>query len=123
MELTNFNHGVGQNSYHLVWKPKYCWDIFKFSWVKKDCEAILGEAAKRYGMHIYELEVMHDHVHCFLEIPPTMSVSKALPIISPLSFTNIPSRNTDVRAIFDLMNMPPLCRNCAREKSYVYPKE
>ena len=100
MELTNFNHSVGQNSYHLVWKPKYCWDIFKFPWVKKDCEAILGEAALKYGMHIYELEVMHDHVHCFLEIPPTMSVSKALNLLKGYSAYKLFAKHKWLRSYF-----------------------
>ena len=81
MEATKFAHGVGQNSYHLVWKPKYSWDVFKFPWMRKDCEAILIEDAKRYNIKIYELEVMEDHVHVFVEIPPDMSVSKALHLL------------------------------------------
>ena len=85
MELTNFAHGVGQNSYHLVWKPKYAWDCFKFPWVKQDCEAILKEAVVRYGLQLYELEVMPDHVHIFVEIPPSMSVSKALNLLKGFS--------------------------------------
>ena len=85
MVLTNFSHSVGQNSYHLVWKPKYSWDIFKFPWVKKDCEAILNEAVLRYGMILYELEVVSDHVYCFVEIPSIMSVSKALNILKGYS--------------------------------------
>jgi len=85
MELKNFSHGVGQNSYHLVWKPKFSWGVFKFPWVKKDCESILREAAERYNLFIYELEVMPDHVHCFVEVPSTMSVSKALNLLKGFS--------------------------------------
>ena len=71
IEITNFAHGVGQNSFHLVWKPKYAWDCFKFPGVKADSEVILKEAISRYGMQLYELEVMLDHVHCFVKVPPT----------------------------------------------------
>lgn len=85
MEITNFSHAVGQNSYHLVWKPKYSWNCFKFQWVKNDCEAIINEAVLRYKLKLYELEVMPDHVHVFVEIPPTMSVSKALNLIKGYS--------------------------------------
>lgn len=85
MELTNFSHSVGQNSYHLVWKPKYSWDIFEFPWIKKDCEAILNEAALRYKIQVYELEVMEDHVHIFVEVPPTMSVCNALNLLKGFS--------------------------------------
>jgi putative transposase len=100
MELTNFEHGVGQNSYHLVWKPKYAWDVFKFPWVQKDCVAILNEAALRYNMHIYELEVMQDHVHCFVEIPPTMCVSKALNLLKGFSSYKLFQKHKWLRRYF-----------------------
>ena len=100
METTNFSHGVGQNSYHLVWKPKYAWDVFKFPWVKADCEAILGEAAKRYGITLYELEVMPDHIHCFAEIPPTMSISKALNLLKGYSSYKLFQKHKWLRAYF-----------------------
>ena len=100
METTNFSHGVGQNSYHLVWKPKYSWDCFKFEWVKKDCEAILNEAVLRYGMTIYEMEVMPDHIHIFVEIPPTMSISKALNLLKGYSSFKLFQRQPWLRKYF-----------------------
>ena len=100
MEITNFSHGVGQNSYHLVWKPKYSWDCFKFPWVKKDCETILNEAVLRYGMTLYELEVMSDHIHCFVEIPPTMSVSKALNLLKGYSAYKLFAKHKWLRKYF-----------------------
>jgi putative transposase len=100
MEITNFAHGIGQNSYHLVWKPKYAWDVFKFPWVKQDCEAILNEAVSRYGMTLYELEVMPDHVHCFVEIPPTMSVSKALNLLKGYSSYKLFAKHKWMRTYF-----------------------
>lgn len=80
-EITKFSHSVGQNSYHFVWKPKWSWDIFKFPWVKNDCEAILRDTAGRHKIKIYQLEVMSDHIHLFAEVPPTMSVSKAFQLL------------------------------------------
>jgi putative transposase len=83
--LNNFRHGVGQNAYHLVWRPKYAKDPFKFALVQQDCEQFLYEIALQYGFEIYELQVMPDHVHLFVEIPPTMSVSKALQLFKGIS--------------------------------------
>jgi len=100
METTNFSHGVGQNSYHLVWKPKYSWDCFKFEWVKKDCEAILREAVLRYSMTIYEMEVMPDHIHIFVEVPPTMSVSKALNLLKGYSSFKLFQKHKWLRKYF-----------------------
>jgi len=100
METTNFAHGVGQNSFHLVWKPKYSWDCFKFPWVRKDCETILREAVLRYDMTLYELEVMPDHVHCFVEVPPTMSVSKALNLLKGYSSYKLFRKHAWLRRYF-----------------------
>ena len=86
--LNNFRHGVGQNAYHLVWRPKYAKDPFKFALVRQDCERFLHEIARRYGFEIYELQVMPDHVHLFVEIPPTMSVSKALHCLKEFLLTS-----------------------------------
>jgi putative transposase len=69
----------------LVWKPKYAKDPFKFDLVRKDCEQFLREIAQQYGFEIYELHVMPDHVHLFVEIPPTMCVSKALQLFKGIS--------------------------------------
>ena len=100
MEIKNFRHGVGQNSYHFVWKPKYAWDCFKFLKVKQDCDAILKDAAVRYGMTIFELEVMQDHVHLFTDLPPTMSVSRALHLIKGYSAYHLFRKHPWLRRYF-----------------------
>ena len=71
--LNNFNHGVGQNAYHLVWKPKYAKDPFKFDLVRKDCEQFLREIAQQYSFEVYELQVMPDHIHLFVKCSPVDS--------------------------------------------------
>jgi putative transposase len=78
--LNNNRHSVGQNAYHLVWKPKYAFPIFELENLRQDCEAILLSIAKQWSFDVYELKVMSDHVHLFIECPPTISVSKALQI-------------------------------------------
>jgi len=83
--LNNFCHGVGQNAYHLVWKPKYAKDPFKFVGLRADCERFLREIAEQYKFIIYELVIEPDHVHLFVEIKPTMSVSKALQLFKGIS--------------------------------------
>ena len=98
--LNNFNHGVGQNAYHLVWKPKYAKDPFKFEIVRKHCEKFLREIALKYHFEIYELQVMPDHVHLFVEIPPTMSVSKALQLFKGISSFKLFRQHPWLRAHF-----------------------
>ena len=79
--LNHHRHGVGQNAYHLVWKPKYAKDPFKFEIVRNHCDQFLREIAHDKGMEIFELQVEPDHVHMFVGIPPTMTICKALQLL------------------------------------------
>ena len=79
--LSCFSHGVGQNAFHLVWKPKYAMDPFKFEIVRKHCEQFLREIAELHNITIFELHVEIDHIHLFVDLPPVMSVSRALQLL------------------------------------------
>jgi putative transposase len=76
--LQHLSHAVGQNSFHLIWKFKWARDPCVFAPVRAVCTAAIRRAAHRASMRIIELEVMPDHVHCFVDLPPTLSVSEAL---------------------------------------------
>ena len=89
MDIKHNNHSVGQNSYHLVWKPKYSRDFLKFEPIANLCEACIRNVAHRFKFEIFEMEVMPDHIHLFLDIPPTMSVSKALQLLKGFSSKKI----------------------------------
>jgi len=78
-------HSAGQNAYHLVWKTKYSAPIFNSTVYHKVCEGAIKQAAINHGMHIYELQIMPDHVHLFVDIPSTMPVSKALQLFKGIS--------------------------------------
>jgi putative transposase len=77
-ELKHRAHSVGQNAFHLVWKPKKAKDFLRFERVNKVCEGSIRLIAFQSKCKIYELQVMPDHIHLFVELPPTISVSKAL---------------------------------------------
>ena len=79
--LTHYPHSVGQNAFHLVWKPKYAKDPFKFKVVREHCEQFLREIAETHKIEVFELQVQPDHVHMFAGLPPTMSVSKAIQLL------------------------------------------
>ena len=85
LNLKHLNHGVGQNCYHLVWKPKYVLHIFKSDAYCRICKGALRQIAFNYHLHIYELQVIPDHVHLFVDLLPTMSVAKALQFFNGIS--------------------------------------
>ena len=49
------------------------------------CRRLFYEIAERYGYKILALEVMEDHVHLFLEMHPTHSVSKTFQLFKGIS--------------------------------------
>ena len=79
--LVSHSHGVGQNAFHLVWKPKYAMDPFKFAQLREYCELFLRDIAHAQRMEVFELQVEADHIHMFVGLPPTMSVSCALQLL------------------------------------------
>jgi putative transposase len=83
--LRHRSHSVGQNAFHLVWKPKYSSSFLRFGPVNKVCTGTLRMIATQNGMEIYELQVMPDHIHLFVELPPTICVSKALQLFKGIS--------------------------------------
>ncbi|NLX39268.1 MAG: IS200/IS605 family transposase [Methanothrix sp.] len=78
MELRGFSHGYGQITYHIVLVPKYRYRIFSNRQVKKDCESILNNICMEHGYKIHAMEIVEDHVHLFLELYPSVSLSKVV---------------------------------------------
>jgi putative transposase len=76
-ELISHAHSYGQNCYHFIWAPKYRIPFLKVRDIRKVCEGVLRMIAIQKGMTLHELRVMEDHIHCFIEIPPRISVSQA----------------------------------------------
>ena len=74
MNVFSTAYGCGQNSFHLVWKPKYAYSILVGE-IKAYCEEVLGQIAEKYGYVVHALEVMPDHIHMFVTFKPSDSVS------------------------------------------------
>ena len=70
--------------YHLVWIPKYRKYIFGqelSQYAKGEFEKI----AEEYEFKIDTMEVMEDHVHVFVEVPPKYSPAQVVQIMKIIS--------------------------------------
>ena len=67
-------HAVWDCKYHLVWCPKYRFQILTGE-VGKSMREILRELCRQKEIIILEGNVQADHVHLLLSIPPKYSVS------------------------------------------------
>lgn len=70
-------HTTHRHMYHIVWLPKYRKKILEGK-VKKRLEELLREWAEVNSWEIQELNIQIDHVHMVIQLPPSISVSKAV---------------------------------------------
>ena len=74
----NLNHGVGLNQHHFEWCPKYRYKCMRRQEIAAQMEQILREIAKEKGILIHDIAVDADHIHLFVSLPFSMSVSQAM---------------------------------------------
>ncbi len=72
MEIKRSSSAVWELAYHIVWCPKYRWHLS--SAVQSDLKDLIYFISKDHGWEVKELEVMPDHIHLFIGVPPTTSI-------------------------------------------------
>lgn len=71
-EYKSLSHCKYLVQYHLVWCPKFRFNVLKGN-VEEALKRILAEICTKYEYEILELEVMPDHVHVFVSAKPTIA--------------------------------------------------
>ena len=74
-----------RSSFHLVFVPKYRYNMFRSEYVKVIAKEFFKGIAAKYGMVLHALEIASDHVHMFVEIPIRISVWHAIRLLKALS--------------------------------------
>jgi len=77
-------HAVYELKYHLVWVPKYRARILGGE-VSKYLKDVFKQIAEEYEFKIDVMEVIEDHVHMFIEAPPSYSPSDLVQIMKSIS--------------------------------------
>lgn len=70
------SHTVWDCKYHLAWVIKYCFSILGGD-VGARCRELLREIARSKKMIIYAGSISRDNAALLIEIPPSLSVSRA----------------------------------------------
>lgn len=79
MKIKKQAHTVYQTQYHIVWIPKYRYEVLVDGVDKYLEKALDTYLADRYpDVHITERNIQKDHVHLLIEIPPKYAVSKVV---------------------------------------------
>ncbi|HHJ00795.1 MAG TPA: IS200/IS605 family transposase [Candidatus Aerophobetes bacterium] len=74
-ELKRTDHAVYELKYHFVWIPKYRKKVLTEE-IKEKLKKIFLQIAEEYDFEIIEQQVMSDHVHLFLSVPPRYSPAR-----------------------------------------------
>ena len=77
-------HAIYDLKYHFVWVPKYR-KLILTGPIAESLKEIFRGIAERYEMEIDTMEVMPDHVHLFLVVPPKYSPGKVVQIMKSVS--------------------------------------
>ena len=70
-------HAVWDCKYHIVWCPKFRFQILKGE-VGKSVREIIRKLCQQKGVEIVEGNVQADHIHLLLSIPPKYSVAQVV---------------------------------------------
>ena len=65
---------------HVVWTPKYRRAVL-INGVETRLEQIIRDAAKEKGVDILALNIMPDHVHLLINVPPSVGLHKIVKLM------------------------------------------
>jgi putative transposase len=69
------NKTVYSAKYHIIWCPKYRRRVLTGR-VEVRLKQIVAQVVDEAGGQVIEVEVMPDHVHLLVEVPPTVALSR-----------------------------------------------
>ncbi len=80
MGYRSTNKTVYSAKYHIIWCPKYRRRVLVGA-VEDRLNQLIVEVTGEMGATVLELEVMPDHRHLLVEIPPTIALSRLVGLV------------------------------------------
>lgn len=96
MDKNTLSHTRWECKYHIVCAPKYRRKVI-YGKIREDICEILSSLCKRKGVEIIEAEWCPDHIHMFVRIPPSMSVSSFMGYLKGKSALMIFERHANLK--------------------------
>ena len=97
MGIRRTRHAVYDLKYHFVWVPKYRANVLGGEEVVRYLKEVFTGIAEEYEFHIDTMEVMEDHVHLFIEAPPSYSPARLVQAIKSISAKELYKRFPEMR--------------------------
>jgi len=96
MGVRRTKHAVYDLKYHLVWIPKYRKHVLSGE-VSGHLKEVFQRIAEEYEFRIDTMEVMEDHVHIFVEVPPRYSLAQVVQILKSMSAREVFKKFPELR--------------------------
>ena len=96
MGVRRTKHAVYDLKYHLVWIPKYRKQILDKE-ISDYIKVIFNTIAEDYEFRIDTMDVMQDHVHVFVEVPPRYSPARVVQVMKSISAREVFKKYPDLR--------------------------
>ena len=78
MTEDSYSHGVGKCQYHVVLVPYKRFKMFGRADIRMQLRRIFFTIAERHKFQVKSLEIMEEHVHLFISIRPSQSISDVM---------------------------------------------
>ena len=82
--------------YHLVWLPKYRRKVL-VGRVKTRLEDLLRECAMVNNWEVQALNIQEEHVHMVIQLPPSVSTSRAVQLFKGISSRMLRSELPEIK--------------------------
>jgi putative transposase len=78
--VQSLRHTVWECKYHVIWIPKYRRKVL-YGQLRKELGPVIKELAKQKESEVVEGELVVDHVHMLISIPPKYAVAQVIGFI------------------------------------------
>ena len=87
-QYASSNHICYHICYHITWIPKYRKKILS-EIISIELKKLILQKIDTLSLHLIALEIMSDHIHLFIQTPPTLSVCNIVKHIIIRSFLQV----------------------------------
>ena len=85
--------------YHLIWCPKFRFNVLKDG-IELSLKEILLSISRRYSFEIIQMEVMPDHLHLFVSAKPTVAPTDLIRTIKSVSAVELFKRHPKLKQFY-----------------------
>jgi putative transposase len=86
--IQSLRHTVWDCKYHVIWIPKYRRRVL-YGQLRKELAPVIKELARQKESEVLEGELVVDHVHMLISIPPKYAVAQVIGFIKGKSAIHV----------------------------------